>query len=115
MRQDFNDKNTCLFWGAIDLDLQKHDRGHKHNNIGHTVKPYWTMYLADQILWDSEHQTFVRDNGLKILIGAYDPKDGAGNSHPLPKLGQADCKPSGPNAFPNATNRDWWIYAELNH
>ena len=113
MRQDYRDAKTGLFWGAIDLDRQKHVGGHKHNDFGHTVKTYWTMYLAARILDDPELQTFARDNGLKILAWAYDPKDGAWNSRPLARPGQADCEPSGPKACPIDANRDWWIYAEL--
>jgi len=113
MRFDYRDEKTGLIWGAIDLDRQKHVGGHKHNDFGHTVKTYWTMYLAGRILGDTELQTFSRDNGLKILAWAYDTKDGAWNSRPLPKPGQLDCEQSGPKACPIDHNRDWWIYAEL--
>ena len=113
MRNDYLDQTTGLFWGAIDLPRQRQIGGHKHNDFGHTVKTYWTMYLAARILGDQELKTFARNGGLKILNWAYDPKDGAWNSRPLPRPGFKTCTMTGSTACPIDTNRDWWIYAEL--
>ncbi len=99
MRTQFYSPEENLFFlnanRPADLDLRL-----SATDFGHTIKAFWMIRFAGQILGDAEMVQFADRNGPRVLERAF--------------LADCGCWANGLRAGGAVDlNKSWWIYAEL--
>lgn len=97
LKDNFYDAKYNLFWG----DLNNKKMGSSSTDFGHSIKSFWMLYLAGQLLNDNALEDFAKKNATALLKVAYLKEDG-----------------SWANMYTDSTlniskNKVWWNYAEL--
>jgi mannose/cellobiose epimerase-like protein (N-acyl-D-glucosamine 2-epimerase family) len=75
--------------------------GRADNDFGHTLKSLWMIRMVALATGDSERVRFTEEQGRRALARAFLPDSGSWAS---------SVRPDGTLE----TNKEWWIYAELN-
>lgn len=97
LKDNFYDDKYNLFWG----DLNNKKIGESPTDFGHSIKSFWMLYLAGQLLNDDSLVDFSEKNAIKLLNTSYIKEDG-----------------SWAEMYKDSTlrigkNKVWWNYAEL--
>lgn len=97
LKDNFYDAKYNLFWG----DLNNKKLGESPTDFGHSIKSFWMLYLAGQLLNDDSLEDFAKKNAIELLDIAYIKENG-----------------SWAEMYTDSTlniskNKVWWNYAEL--
>ncbi|MEH6535919.1 MAG: AGE family epimerase/isomerase [Psychroserpens sp.] len=97
LKDNFYDAKYNLFWG----DLNNKKLGESPTDFGHSIKSFWMLYLAGQLLNDNSLEDFAKKNAINLLKIAYTKENGS----------WAEMYTD--STLTISKTKVWWNYAEL--
>ena len=97
LKDNFYDAPNNLFWG----DLNNKIIGVQPTDFGHSIKSFWMLYLAGQLLNDTYLEDFAEKNAIELLKTAYIEDTGSW------------AEMYSDSTLNIAKNKVWWSFAEL--
>jgi hypothetical protein len=95
------------------IDPENCNPSNHHTDFGHSIKSFWMLYLIGREAEDKEMEQFGANGAKELFKHAFYPQDGSWAR--AYKLQDDNGKPIpfDPKSAKQDTNKEWWIYAEL--
>jgi mannose/cellobiose epimerase-like protein (N-acyl-D-glucosamine 2-epimerase family) len=101
LRAHYYSPEHDLFWGTIHPSPGSKQLGGPYSDFGHTIKAFWMMYVAGQVLGDDDLVKWGFGGMVRNLERAFLPEQGTWAG----RLDSTGCKDP---------QHDWWQICEIN-
>lgn len=103
------EKGDC----RVPIDPENCDPSNHHTDFGHTIKSFWMLYLIGREANDKNMEEFGVTGGKDIFKRAFFKEDGSWARAYILRDANGNPLIYNPNTAQQDTNKEWWIYAEL--